>query len=83
VLGIQLDDAPAAPEPDLPTASLHERRLPGEGELPLGGLLEALRAAGAVAPIGVEVFSDELHALGPVPAGRRAGEAVRRLLADY
>jgi hypothetical protein len=39
-----------------------------------------LREAGAVAPIGVEVFSDELHALDPTEAGRRAGTALRSLL---
>ena len=35
--GIQLDDGPLAPEADLPTAALHERLLPGAGELDLGG----------------------------------------------
>ena len=38
-------------------------------------------AIGAVAPVGVEVFSDELHALGPVDAARQAGDATRALLA--
>jgi hypothetical protein len=40
-----------------------------------------LRDAGALAPIGVEVFSDELHALGPREAARRAGDSARRVLA--
>lgn len=83
VLGLQLDDAPDAPESDLPTASLHVRRLPGEGELDLPRLLQTLRELRSVAPIGVEVFSDELHALDPTEAGRRAGAAVRGVLADY
>jgi sugar phosphate isomerase/epimerase len=83
VIGLQLDDGPADPEPDLPTASLHERLLPGAGELDLGGLLGTLREIGAVAPVGVEVFSDELHRVDPVDAGRRAGAATRDVLAHY
>ena len=82
VLGIQLDDGPAEPEANLIEATLHERRLPGEGEFDLGGLLQAFAEIGAVAPLGVEVFSDELHALPPADAGRQAGDAMRRLLAS-
>ncbi len=81
ILGLQLDDGPLAPEANLVEATLHERLLPGEGEFDLGALMAALRACGAVAPIGVEVFSDELHALGATQAARRAGDATRRLLA--
>jgi sugar phosphate isomerase/epimerase len=80
IIGVQLDDAPNEPEPNPMIATLHERLLPGDGELDLASLVSALRDAGAVAPIGVEVFSDELHALGPHVAARRAGAAVRRLL---
>jgi sugar phosphate isomerase/epimerase len=83
VIGLQLDDGPAAAESDLPTASLHDRRLPGDGDLDLPALLAALADIGAVAPVGVEVFSDELHALDPAEIGRRAGTAARGLLADY
>jgi len=83
VLGIQLDDGPMAPEPDLMTASLHDRSLPGAGELDLRGLVQALHGIGAVAPVGVEVFSDELHALDPEEAGRRAGTALRSVLDHY
>jgi sugar phosphate isomerase/epimerase len=81
VLGIQLDDAPAAAEADLLRATLHERLLPGHGELDLSGLVDGLRRIGARAPFGVEVFSDELHALPAAEAGRRAGQATRELLA--
>src|SRR5204863_9803937 len=77
VLGLQLDDGPNDPEPDLPGASLHERLLPGAGELDLHALLGTLREIGAGAPVGIEVFSDELHRLGPSQAGRRAGGAGR------
>jgi sugar phosphate isomerase/epimerase len=81
IMAVQLGDAPADSEPDPMTASLHERLLPGDGDVDLVNLVAALREAGAVAPIGVEVFSDALHALGPHEAARRAGDAVRRILA--
>jgi len=81
ILGVQLCDAPAVAEAEPLHATLHERLLPGEGELDLRTLLADLRAAGAVAPIGVEVFSDELHALPPEEAGRLAGASLRALLA--
>jgi sugar phosphate isomerase/epimerase len=81
ILGVQLDDAPTEPESNLMSATLHDRLLPGDGDLDLARLVATLRAIGAVAPIGVEVFSDDLHALGPHEAARRAGVAARRLLA--
>jgi sugar phosphate isomerase/epimerase len=81
ILAVQLGDAPAEPEADPMTASLHDRLLPGDGDVDLVSLVTALRDVGAVAPIGVEVFSDALHALGPHEAARRAGDAARRVLA--
>jgi len=78
ILGVQLDDGPLAPEENLVHATLHERRLPGEGEFDLAGLCGAL--AGSPAPIGVEVFSDALHALGPMEAARRAADATNRVV---
>jgi sugar phosphate isomerase/epimerase len=80
ILGVQLCDAPAVPEPEPLHATLHERLLPGDGELPLGGLLDDLRATGTTAPLGVEVFSDVLHALAPEEAGRMAGASLRRVV---
>jgi sugar phosphate isomerase/epimerase len=80
ILGVQLCDAPAAPEPDPLHATLHERLLPGEGELPLRSLLADLAVTGTAAPLGVEVFSDVLRALAPEEAGRAAGVALHRVL---
>jgi sugar phosphate isomerase/epimerase len=80
VMSIQLDDGPADPEPDLLTATLHDRYLPGEGAFDLVSLCRAL--AGSQAPIGVEVFSDALHALGPLEAAQRAADATRAVLAN-
>ena len=80
ITGIQLNDAPLAPEADLMDASMTARQLPGEGECPLTALLATLDRIGAVAPRGVEVFSDDLRRLDPIEIGRRAGDAVRRAL---
>jgi sugar phosphate isomerase/epimerase len=80
VLAIQLDDGPATAEGDLIDATLHHRRLPGEGDFDLSGYLGALAATGSRAPLGVEVFSDELHSLGAQAAAGLAAEATRRLL---
>jgi sugar phosphate isomerase/epimerase len=75
ILGIQLDDGPADPEANLIEATLHDRQLPGEGEFDLVGLVRALVATGATAPLGVEVFSDELHGRGPAEAARAAARS--------
>ena len=80
ILAVQLCDAPAAPEPDPLHATLHTRLLPGQGELALPALLTDLRATGTDAPLGVEVFSDALHALPAQEAGRLAGLALRAVL---
>ena len=81
VLGIQVDDGPAAAEDDLVEATLHARLLPGEGAFDLPGYLGALAATGTDAPVGVEVFSDELHDRGALQAARQAADATRRALA--
>ena len=80
VLGVQLNDAPAQPSGQpLAEESMHARRLPGEGDVDLAGLVHALRTAGCQAPLGVEVFSDALAGLPPDELGRRAGASVRTL----
>jgi sugar phosphate isomerase/epimerase len=79
VLAVQLNDGPARAESDLMHASLHSRCLPGDGAFDLTGYLSALGQAGCRAPLGVEIFSDELHALGAQSAARRAAVATRRL----
>src|SRR5439155_18331199 len=43
VLGIQLDDASAAREPNLMSATLHERLLLGEGAIDLTAMMSVLR----------------------------------------
>jgi sugar phosphate isomerase/epimerase len=80
VFAIQLDDAPALAEDNLIEATLHSRTLPGQGELDLAGYLGALGDIGVRCPVGVEVFSDALHASGPHVAARSAADATRTVL---
>jgi sugar phosphate isomerase/epimerase len=82
IVGIQINDAPAAAEADLMDESMRRRLLPGHGAADVAGTLRALRAAGVDAPIGVEVFSDALSTLGPAEAARRAADAARHVLSQ-
>jgi sugar phosphate isomerase/epimerase len=82
VLAIQVDDGPAEAEDDPVEATLHQRLLPGAGAFDLQGYLGSLRAIGVRAPVGVEVFSDDLHALGATEAAERAARATRDLLSE-
>jgi sugar phosphate isomerase/epimerase len=82
VLAVQLDDGPPDAEEDLVHATLHARELPGEGEFDLAGIVAVLRETGSLAPIGVEVFSDDLHALGAHEAAIRAASAARSVLEE-
>ncbi len=80
ILGIQLSDGPREAEADLVDATLHHRLLPGDGGFDLVGLVRVLAATGTTAPLGVEVFSDELHGRGPSGAARAAGRTTRAVL---
>lgn len=82
VLAVQVDDGPAEAEANLMEASLHDRLLPGEGAFDLVGYLGALQTIGSRAPVGVEVFSDALHAKGAAEAARLAADATRAVLAE-
>lgn len=72
---IQLNDAAATPEEDL-NAGMMRRLLPGEGELDLRGLMQALAATGTSAPVGIETFMPELDALDIDAAFQRCAAAL-------
>ena len=80
VLYVQLADSPSVAEPDLADETQHRRLLPGEGDMDLVRFVRALDAIGCVAPVGVEVFSDELATQPIADVARRAGEAARRVI---
>ena len=60
---------------------MHDRELPMQGVADLVGWVRTLDAIGARVPLGVEALSDALHALPPDEIARRAGDAMRALLA--
>jgi sugar phosphate isomerase/epimerase/ketosteroid isomerase-like protein len=81
VLGIQLGEAADPDPPDVAHAGMHERLLPGDGPAPIAAqVLAELRARGCTAPVGVEVFSDVLHAEKPRAAAEQAAAALHRVL---
>jgi sugar phosphate isomerase/epimerase len=80
VLYVQVDDAPADPEADLSEETQHRRLLPGDGSFDLVGLVRTLDSIGSTAPIGVEVFSDELARHPVDEVVRRCAEATRSVL---
>lgn len=81
VKSVQVADVGGEVFADYVAATMHARRLPGEGVADLVGWIRLLDAIGTRAPCGVEVLSDALHALPPAETARRAGNAMRALLA--
>jgi sugar phosphate isomerase/epimerase len=77
---VQLNDAPAKPDPNPVAETMSRRLLPGQGDIDLVDIVRTLDAGGCQAPIGVEVFSTELAALPPAQAAWRAAETTRAVL---
>ena len=80
ILACQLNDAPAEAETDLVEETLHRRRLPGEGDIDLPEILRYLQDGGSPAPLGIEVFSDDLQDQAPEAVATRCAEAVRQVI---
>jgi sugar phosphate isomerase/epimerase len=81
VKSVQVADVGSEPSIDYVAATMHARRLPGDGVADLVGWVRLLDAIGSHAPLGIEVLSDALHATTPGETARRAGAAMRALLA--
>jgi sugar phosphate isomerase/epimerase len=81
VLGVQIDDAPAEPDGDLEDETMHRRRIPGDGGLDLEGFVRVLREIGSPAPIGVEVFADDLAGLPVAEVAQRTADGTRAVIA--
>ena len=71
----QLSDR-TEPEPGTPYTPMSGRKLPGEGELPLGPSIDAALANNPAIPVELEVFSEELLGMPPDQAAARAAAAV-------
>ncbi len=81
LVSIQMNDGPlVAEEPDLFTDCTHNRRLPGQGEFDVVGILaEAQRRQPGYA-LSIEVISDELKPLPLAEVARRNADAVTTTL---
>lgn len=77
---VQVSDAPARAEAPLPEDTMHHRRLPGEGDWDLTGLLRRLQRKPDIGEFGIEVLSDALWQLPPAEIGRRCGRTLRQAL---
>lgn len=79
VLAFQVADR--SPEQDLqPYVPMRGRKLPGDGALPLAEIVRRLRAVRPEVPLGAEILSDQMDALGPQAGALRLAEACRGLL---
>ena len=81
IVGVQLCDAPALAEADPLHATLHERLLPGQGELDLAGLIADLRATGTTRADRGRGLLGRAGRAAPRRGGARAGAALRSLMA--
>ena len=71
-----------APEQDLqPYVPMRGRKIPGDGALPLAAIVARVHAHRPDLPVGVEVLSDEMDALGPITGAKVLADACRRLKA--
>ena len=88
VLGIQVNDrigtegGPVEGSDGPVYLAMANRRLPGDGGLPLVEWVSALLANNPAVPVGIEVFSDEMRSLPAGTAAHRAAVAVQRVLRE-
>jgi sugar phosphate isomerase/epimerase len=75
IFSVQLSDGAPDIRESLVKDTLRHRLLPGDGVFDLVGTVRTLHAIGGLRLVGPEVMSSELHALPPIEAARRAGEA--------
>lgn len=79
IFSVQINDALAVPEADL-NIGMMNRLLPGEGDLDVRGLMDALAATGTTAPIGIEVFSARLNGLTMQEAALECAASLNRYM---
>ena len=79
VAAVQLNDGPLVTDDFLKHARA-QRKLPGDGELDVVGLIRAVQASGYSGPYCVEVNTPEFRALPVDEAARKAAEAATAVL---
>ena len=81
IVAVQIDDGAATPVGEPFEDTILRRRLPGEGDFDLVGLIRLLDDLGVSAPISVEIIAPDFHALPVEEAAQRAADATRAVLA--
>jgi sugar phosphate isomerase/epimerase len=79
VRALQVSDRRRAQDLE-PYVPMSGRHLPGEGELALVDMVDAVRRARPEVPVGIEVINDELRALPAAEAANRAVASLKPLL---
>ena len=80
---LQLCDGTMVPEDDdFLNDTLHNRRVPGQGEFDLPALFRVVGEMGVSAPASLEVISDELDALGAFGAAKALGGCLEHYRID-
>ncbi len=80
---VQLADLPAQRPDDAIRETGTARRLPGDGDIDIVGLLDALADRGAQPIVTAEVFSSDLMARGPAEFARLQFAAMRTVLEQH
>ncbi|MGL5839121.1 MAG: sugar phosphate isomerase/epimerase family protein [Sphingorhabdus sp.] len=81
IFEVQLADATRRQQvPDMIEDLLRFRLLPGDGEFDIAGITAALKAKGAWASVGPEVFADWIDPLAPREVGERCSAALHRFM---
>lgn len=83
ILAVQVSDGAAELQEGLLPDTFRHRRLPGDGDFDLLGVLGVLDDIGGLRMVGPEVLSVELFALPAAEAAQREAESLDRLLAAY
>ncbi|MGH8458454.1 MAG: sugar phosphate isomerase/epimerase family protein [Nevskiales bacterium] len=78
ISAVQLSDAPEKAGRFLQIEALRGRRLPGEGDINLPAITQALLTCGCAAPWGIEVFSSRLRKLDATTLGAMARASLDR-----
>lgn len=76
ILVVQINDAAAEPVGSLLNDTLNHRRMPGEGDFDLAGVLPILARKQGIGPPGIEVLSRELWQHEPAEIGRRSRDGL-------
>jgi sugar phosphate isomerase/epimerase len=79
IAAVQLNDGPLVHD-DFQQHARAQRQLPGEGELDVVGLIQAVHRTGFTGPYSVESNTPELRNLPVAEAARRAAEAANGVL---